>query len=63
MSELKVKSKEKYTMDNHSQNMLCRVEQNDDTLKKLFINYPDHDGGFISSDSGDYLRLGAAIRE
>ena len=43
-------------MNSDSQKNLHRVEQNDDTVIKLFIGYV-----FISSDASDYSRLGAAI--
>ena len=48
-------------MDNHSQNMLRRVEANDVECTGLWIGHPDFHDGFISSDASDYSRLGAAI--
>jgi len=46
-------------MNSHSQETLRRIEQNDVT--ELCIGHSDFDGWFISSDAGDYSRLGAAI--
>ena len=48
-------------MNNNSKKTLRRIEQNDDELTLLCIGDPDFDGGFISSDTSDYSRLGAAI--
>ena len=48
-------------MNNNSEETLCRVEQNDDEVTELWIGYPNIDGEFLSSDAGDYSRLGAAI--
>ena len=48
-------------MDGNSQVTLRRIEQNDAELIGLWIGNPDYVGGFISSDAGDYTRLGAAI--
>ena len=47
-------------MNNNSKKTLRRIEQNDDELTLLCIG-ESVDGGFISSDAGDYSRLGAAI--
>ena len=40
-------------MDNSSQNTLRRIEQNDNTLTRLFICDSNYDGEFISIDSSD----------
>ena len=48
-------------MNSNSQETLRRVDHNDAQFTVLQIGYPNHDGGFISSDAGDYSRLGAAI--
>ena len=48
-------------MDSKSQKMLRRIEQNDDQLTTLRIGSAFLYGGFISSDTSDYLRLGTAI--
>ena len=48
-------------MDSNSQETLRRIEQNNAGLSLLWMGNSDFDGGFISSDASDYLRLGAAI--
>ena len=48
-------------MDSNSQKTLRQIERNDAGLRELWIGYSDFDGGFISSDAGDYSRLGTAI--
>ena len=47
-------------MDSHSQELLRRVEQNDDKLIQLIIN-PQYYFGFKSSVSSHYSTLGRAI--
>ena len=48
-------------MDSNSQKTLRRIEQNADQLTTLRIGSAFLHGGFISSDTSDYLRLGTAI--
>ena len=48
-------------MNSNSQDTLRRIEQNDAILSLLWIGNTGVDGGFKSSDSSDYSRLGTAI--
>ena len=48
-------------MNSNSQETLRRIEQNYAGLSLLWVGNSDFDGGFISSNAGDYLTLGAAI--
>ena len=48
-------------MDSKSQKTLRQIEQNDAQFRYLRIGYSTYDREFISIDSSDYPRLGAAI--